>query len=306
MRLSFESNPSVYVVMNPVSGTNEPEIVREKIRSTLDERHLSYEIYETTGKENLKETIQEAVQAGYRVFLAVGGDGTIAAVANGLAGTGLPLVIIPNGTWNGLARNLDIPLRLDQAVDLIFQEHEIREIDALEVDGQYYLLNVSAGLGSRSMTNVKREEKRRLGVFYDLRNAIKQLLGFQSFRFEVKVDGKPSRFRASEVVVANIRSIALKSVQLDPEIRMDDRKMHLCRIYAESARDYFGIALSMITGRQQQDWRVRCLDSFQEVEIRCNHRLPVQADGDLIGYLPLRVKLGCSVVRIVTPVSAQL
>ena len=112
MRQSFESNPSVYVVMNPVSGTNEPEIVREKIRSTLDERHLSYEIYETTGKENLKETIQEAVQAGYRVFLAVGGDGTIAAVANGLAGTGLPLVIIPNGTWNGLARNLDIPLHL--------------------------------------------------------------------------------------------------------------------------------------------------------------------------------------------------
>jgi YegS/Rv2252/BmrU family lipid kinase len=291
--------------MNPVSGTNSPESVRQTIESTLEEHNLTFEVYETSGNEDLKEIIRRAAQNGFRIFLSAGGDGTIAALANALTGTDIPFVIIPNGTWNGLARSLEIPLQIDQALNLMFQEHEIREIDALEVDGQFYLLNVSAGLGSRAMTDVNREDKRRLGIFYDLWNAFNQLMGFQTFRFEVKVDGALLRFRASEVMVANCRNIALKSVQLDPEIRMDDGKMHLCRIQARSVRDYFGIAFSMIAGKQQEDWRFLCLDATQEVEIRCNHRLPVQADGDLIGYLPIKVKLARKAVRIVTPIDAQ-
>ena len=306
MRLNFESNPRVYVVMNPVAGTNPPKTVRETVQSVLSEHHLSCEIYETTGKENLKKIIHDAVKEGFEIFLAVGGDGTIAAVANGLVGTNIPFVVIPAGTWNALARNLEIPLQIEQALGLMFQEHQISEIDAMEVDGNHYILNISAGLASQSMMETKREEKRRFGKLYDLVKGVKHLLGFHPFQFDVVVDGKETRFRASEIMVANCRIVGLKALELDPDIRMDDGRMHVCRIYAKSLRDYVSVTLSMLTGRQEQDWRVFCLDAYKEVEIRCKHKLPVQADGDLIGNLPMKVKLRIKAVRIVTPVAAQL
>ncbi len=306
MQLDLESNPRVYVVMNPVSGTNDPETVRETVRSVLREHRLDCEIYETTGKENLKEIIRTAVQDGYQIFLAVGGDGTIAAVANGLVGTNIPFAIVPAGTWNALARNLDIPLQIDQALNLIFQEHQVRAIDAMQVGDNCYVLNISAGIGSRTMSFVTREDKRRFGKFYDLWNGLHHMLSYQSFAFDVTVDGKHTRFRASEVMVANCRIVALKALELDPKIRMDDGVMHVCRIYAQSLRDYLSVTYSMLTGKQRQDWRVFCLDAFDEVEIQCRHRLPVQADGDLIGYLPLKVKLRPKAVRIVTPVDVKV
>lgn len=306
MRLNLEEHPRVYVVMNPVSGTNDPEAVRGAIQTMLKEHELDCHLYETTGEENLRDIVQQAIRDGYRLFLSVGGDGTIAAVANALVGTDIPFVVIPNGTWNGLARSLDIPLQLDGALGLMFEEHEVREVDALEVDGQCYLLNVSAGVGSHTMVDVKRDEKRRLGIFYDILNGFNQLVGFQPYRFDVTVDGKHTSFRAAEVMVANVRNIALKAIELDPKIRMDDGKMHVCRIYASSLADYLSVGLSMVTGKQAQDWRVSCLDAFEEVEIRSRHKLPVQADGDLIGYLPLKVRLRKKAVRIVTPVNAQL
>lgn len=306
MMLNFEENPKVYVIMNPVAGTNAPETVRETVQSALKEHQLACEIYETTGKENVKDIIRKAIQEGYEIFLAVGGDGTIAAVANGLVGTNIPFAIVPAGTWNALARNLDIPLQLDQALALMFQEHQIRDIDAMQIGDNAYILNISAGIGSRAMSFVTREDKRRFGKFYDLWNGLHHILSFQSFRFDITADGKHSRLRASEIMVANCRIVALKQIELDPEIRMDDGKIHVCRIYAKNLGDYLSVTWSMLTGKQKQDWRVFCLDVFDEVEIHCKHRLPVQADGDLIGYLPLKVKLRPKAVRIVTPVNAQV
>lgn len=306
MQLDVEGNRRVYVVMNPVAGTNAPEVVRETVQTALTEHRFECEIYETTGKEDVKKIVRTAIREGYQLFMAVGGDGTIAAVANGLVGTGIPFVIVPAGTWNALARALDIPLQLDQALALMFQEHLVREIDAMQVGDNSYVLNISAGIGSRTMTSVTREDKRRFGKLYDLWNGLRHLLNYQSFRFDVTLDGKHERLRASEIMVANCRIIGLKNIELDPEIRMDDGKLHLCRIYASSLRDYLSVAYSMLTGSQKQNWRVFCLDAFDEVEIRCRQRLPVQADGDLIGYLPLKVKLQPKAVRIVTPPDAKL
>jgi diacylglycerol kinase (ATP) len=306
MQLDLEGNRKVYVIMNPVAGTNAPEVVREAVQNALTEQRFECEIYETTGKEDVKQIVRAAIREGYKLFMAVGGDGTIAAVANGLVGTGIPFVVIPAGTWNALARALDIPLQLDQALALMFQEHQVREIDMMQVGNNSYILNISAGIGSRTMTYVTREDKRRFGKFYDLWNGLHHILSYQDFRFDVTIDGKHQRLRASEIMVANCRIIALKAIELDPDIRMDDSKMHLCRIYASSLRDYLSLTYSMLTGRQKQDWRVRCIDAFDEVEIRSRHRLPIQADGDLIGYLPLKVKLQPKAVRIVTPVDAKL
>ena len=154
MQVDIQQKPKTYVVMNPVAGVSEPGTVREKIESALQARDIPLEIYETSGEEDIKQLVRDAVKKGFKLFISAGGDGTLSSVIDGLVGTEIPLVIIPTGTWNALARALDIPLQVDQAIDLLFQEHKIQTIDAMDVDGNYFVLSVSAGVGALGAGNV--------------------------------------------------------------------------------------------------------------------------------------------------------
>jgi len=306
MQVDIQQRPKTFVVINPVAGTTEAATVREKIQSALEAHDISFEIYETTPGSNPKQKVRDAVRQGFKLFIAAGGDGTLSSVASGLVDTHLPMVIIPTGTWNALARYLDIPLQFDQALELLFQEHSIRAVDVMQVEKEYYILNISTGLSSRFMGEVKRAEKRRFGKLVELWKGFSRLMEFPSFWFEVKIDGKLTRFRASEIMVANVRTIALKSLELDTDIHMDDGKLNVCRIYAKSLRDYLRLGISMLTGNQEKNWSVICVEALQDVEIRSHRNLQVQGDGDVIGRLPVTVKICPKAVSIVTPVSVRL
>jgi YegS/Rv2252/BmrU family lipid kinase len=306
-QVDIEQKPKTFVVLNPVAGVSEPGTVRERIESALNARDIPVEFYETTGKpeENIRQLVRDAVKRGFKLFISAGGDGTLSSVIDGLVGTDLPLVIIPTGTWNALARALDIPLQVDPAIDLVLREHKIQTIDAMQVGDDYFVLSVSSGIGALAINNVEREEKRRLGKLADVRKTISELLEFRAFPFEVKIDGKPTRFRASELLVANTSILAIKALQLDPSIRMDDGKLNVCRIYANSIGDYLNLAISMFRKDQKRNWNVLCVEAHEQVEIRSSQKLLVQADGEVIGYLPVTVKIRPKAIRIVTPVDAN-
>jgi len=301
MQVNIEQKLKTFIVVNPVAGVTQPEAVREKIESALQARDIPFEIYETKGDDNFRQIIRSAIQKGCRLVIAAGGDGTLSGVVDGLVDTQIPLLILPTGTWNALAQALDIPLQIDAALDLLFQEHHIQTIDAMKVDKNYFVLSISAGVGSRTMGDVKREEKRRFGRLADLRSAIVNLLEFRSHTFEVKIDGKFTKFWASELMVANSSILGLKILRLDPEIRMDDGKLNVCSIYANSIREYLRLATSMLGGDQQHRWNLSCVEALQEVEIHCREKLPVQGDGELIGRLPITVKIHPKAIQIVTP-----
>lgn len=305
MQVDIQQKPKTFIVVNPVAGATEAADVRGKIEAILKTYEFPYEIYETTPHESPREKVREAVRRGFKLVISSGGDGTLASVASGLVGTNIPMVVLPNGTWNALARNLDIPLQVDQALDLVFQEHSLCTIDVMQVADEYFLLNVSTGVGSRTMKNVKREDKRRLGRLADLWKAVTNMLDFPSYRFDVKIDGKSSVFYATELMVANSRIVGIKPLELDPNIHMDDGKLNVCRIYAKSLRDYFNLAISMLMGTQHDNLNVLCVEALDEVEINSNRKLLVQGDGDVIGRLPVTVKIHRQALSIVAPKHAE-
>jgi diacylglycerol kinase (ATP) len=307
MQVDIQQRPKTYVVLNPVAGVSEPVNVREKIESALQAHDFPMETYETTGgkDEDIKQLVRDAVSRGFKLFISAGGDGTLSSVIDGLVGSDIPLVIIPTGTWNALARALDIPLQVDQAIDLLFQPHRVQTIDAMDVAGNYFVLSVSAGIGALAMKDVERKDKRRLGKLADLRKAVAELLEFRSYPFEVRIDDTITRFRASELMVANTSILGIKALQLDPNIRMDDGKLNVCRIYANTVTEYLKLGWSMFRGDQKRNWNILCVEASNEVEIRSRQRLPVQGDGELIGRLPITVKIRPKAIQIITPPDAE-
>jgi diacylglycerol kinase (ATP) len=305
MQVNIQQKPKTYIVINPMAGASQPEAIHEKIEAAFQSRAIPFEIYETTGEEDLRQKVRNAVQKGFKLFVSAGGDGTLSGVIDGLVGTQIPLIILPTGTWNTVAQIMNIPLQIEPALELVFGDHTIRTVDALQVDKGFFILSVSAGVGSRTMEDVQRQEKRRFGKLVDLWKGIKQLMEFRSYLFDIKIDGQPVRFRASELLVANSASLGLKALQLDPNIRMDDGKLNVCRIYANTLGEYFKLAISLLRGDQKQNWNVFCMEATKEVEIRCREKLPVQGDGDIIGRLPVTVKIYPQAVQIVTPANSE-
>jgi diacylglycerol kinase family enzyme len=135
---------------------------------------------------------------------------------------------------------------------------------------------------------------------------VAEMLEFRAFQFEVKIDGQLTRFRASELMVANTAILGIKALQLDPNIRMDDGKLNVCRIYANTLGEYLKLGASMLRRDQKRNWNVLCMEALEQVEIRSREKLPVQGDGELIGQLPVTVKIRPKAIRIVTPVNVQM
>jgi YegS/Rv2252/BmrU family lipid kinase len=301
MQTKIEKSLRTFVVLNPVAGQKEAEDVEQALESRLREQHAEFEICRTKPGDDVRAVAEEAVRRGYNVVVAAGGDGTVSSVASALVNKDAVLGIIPSGTWNSLARNLNIPLDIGQAMDLIVQDHDVRTIDVLEVDGSFFTLNVSAGLGAVIMQKLEREDIRKLGRFTFLFKGALRLLGHSPFKYTVRVNGRTTTFRASELIVANCGIVGAKNIRLDPDIHMDDGKFNVCRIYARSLRDYLSLGISMVIGRQKQDPRVVCWEGTDEIRIESRQRIPVQGDGEQAGYLPVTVKLRPRALSIIIP-----
>src|SRR5215216_1094100 len=199
----MEIRLKTFVVQNPVSGLSDAPTIHEKFQQAMNEHQIPFEIYETTGKEDLGDVVQTAIKNGFERFVAAGGDGTISGVASGLVNTKVPLVIVPTGTVNALARELQIPFALDEAIRWWVEGGHSKFIDVIEARKRYYLLNVSAGTSAGIMKEAKREHIHRFGVLVYLWQALKRVTDVPTHRFQLLVDGKQVQFRASEVMIAN-------------------------------------------------------------------------------------------------------
>ena len=146
--------------------------------------------------ESLFEQVRDAVASGCDLVVAAGGDGTVSAVADALAGGQVPLGIVPLGTANVLAGELGIPFDLDLACALLAGDHAFAKIDAMELRGKHYVTQVGVGLDAEMIRDTPDEHKRRFGRVAYLWTAAARLLGARSRRFTLTVrrgDDPPPR-----------------------------------------------------------------------------------------------------------------
>ena len=125
-------------------------------------------------------------------MIAAGGDGTVVGVANGLVNSPVPLGILPLGTGNDLARVLGVPLKVDEALDLLVGDHLIIEADALKVGDRYFFSNVSVGITPQVMGETKSAQKKRFGLLAYLWTMIRRSNLFQLHRYTLTIDGQPA------------------------------------------------------------------------------------------------------------------
>jgi YegS/Rv2252/BmrU family lipid kinase len=290
-----------FVVLNSDAGRGRTNGFEEALAAHL--ANHSYVLVETSRREAIGRDVRAAIGRGFDLVLAAGGDGTVSSVADGVAGTGIPLGVIPMGTTNSLANELGIPSDVGSALNLVTGPSVKRRIDGMRVNGRFCLLNVGVGLSPQVMSDAEPEEKHRFGWLAYAAAAAQDVLGSRSSLFDLEVDGERLKVQASEVLVLNSGVLGDPSIRWARGIELDDGRLDLCIVNVRDALDYARVGMRLLFGRPWFDGHpaVRCFPVRRRVRIRTPSPRRVQADGDVIGMTPATVELIPKAIDILVP-----
>ena len=291
---------NVFVALNRAAGQTVCEQVRESLDSHLRSSRMSYNIHETQKGENLGEIVRDAMRQGFDIAVAAGGDGTVSAVIDGIAGSPVPLGIVPTGTGNLIARELSIPEEIDDAVRLIAGTPQSRKIDAMKIGGRVFVLNASIGVSATVISDTTRKSKKYLGRIAYFFTTILKIFTLKRRQIVVTVDGIGQEYRAIEAAIMNCGILAKMLYPKAPEIRIDDGYLDILILGTKPFRDYPLYLFGILAGRTP-DIISRFIKVRRNVAIRSDVPLKVQADGDMIGTTPLEIEVMPSAVTVLVP-----
>jgi YegS/Rv2252/BmrU family lipid kinase len=248
--------------------------------------------------------ISEGRGRQYDIVFALGGDGTVMEIAGALAGSGIPIGVLPGGTGNLLARALGISRDIEKAVKALM-EGEVKQIDLGVVKGQRFAVAAGVGIDAAMVAETPAWMKRRLGVFsYTIiatKAALRAVLFRQFFLARVEVDGEIVERRAAAVLFANFGSILEERLTFGPDISIDDGMLDCCIFSPSNLWDAMRI-MWRVTRRDFRPDRALLYRKGTRFSLETVPVLPMQADGELLGVTPAVITVEPLAAHLLMPV----
>lgn len=292
---------SVVVIVNSSSGAAADDESGKQLGDALRSRRLNWEIWLARDGRELGVLAQKAAASDFAIVVAGGGDGTLNAVASRLAGTEKLFGVLPLGTLNHFAKDLNIPLELNAAVDNIVAGHAT-SVDLGEVNGQVFLNNSSIGLYPKMV--VRREIQQKHGrpkwiaFFSALLRTFKQ---YVAFRVHVTADGRRFTRRTPVLFVGN-NEYQIEGDSLGARRSLDTGR--LC-LYVLHNTGSWGLLKFAWRALWRRAWQSKDFDALQarQIEVETKRkRVPVAVDGEVAEMAtPLRYKIRAGALKVIVP-----
>lgn len=270
---------NILFVINPTSGRQDNDNLLEFIKEKAHKYKFNYKITETTG-ENDQQRIKNYIQKyDPNIVIAAGGDGTVNLVAQVLIHTNIVLGILPLGSANGMAVELGMPLRINNALESILTASS-KNIDILEINNQYISLHLSdIGMNARIIKRFEKEGVR--GLYGYAKQFFKELRKPKRFYCTITLDGQTYTEKTLMVVLANATTYGTRAV-VNPTGKLDDEKFEIVIIKPYPKWYIFKMFLAFFTGNLDKLRKVKILQGKDcKIEFSKPHEL--QIDGDLVG-----------------------
>ena len=302
------AKPRAGIVVNPSkSGIEEFKATAQAI--CRQERWEPPLFFDSEPDDPGAAATREALAQRVDLVIAAGGDGTVRAVAETLVNSDTPMGIIPMGTGNLLARNLNLPLDSHEWALRVALWGRDSDIDVAylrtEPDGEESAFTVMAGIGydAAVMADTDPEAKDRRGWFAYVEAGSRKLTG-QRTRVQIAYDDAPEEDRrVRSVLVGNCGKVQ-GGVQLIAGAEVDDGKLDVLSVTPKNVAQWIGV-VAAVMGRQRKGPHTS-VQQCEKVVIRADEEMDVQMDGDPIGttdYLEVRVDHLALAVR--TPTAEQ-
>jgi diacylglycerol kinase family enzyme len=284
------------VVVHP--GKVDPRGFRTEVLGAMTARGWAEPLwFETTPDDTGERQARTAVEAGADLLLVSGGDGTVTACAGGVAGSEIPLGVLPTGTGNLFARNLGLPLHLEQALDVALDGAQ-RRVDVGVANGRPFIVMAGLGFDAEMLAGTSEELKRLAGWGAYALSAVQHLWDLPT-RVVLRADGGPPIRRwAAGVVVGNVGSLQ-GHLRLLPDAVPDDGVLDAVVLTAWGVIGWLGLFADVLLLRRKTALLTRL--PFRELCVTSRRARPWEIDGDVMGsalQLTVSVRPGSLLVRV--------
>jgi diacylglycerol kinase (ATP) len=296
-RPSMEGTPPrkrAAVIVNPTKF-DQPEQVRETVTHVCERNGWAPPLWiETTEDDPGTGQATRALEQGVDLVCPLGGDGTVRAVAAALVGHDVPMGLLPGGTGNLMARNLDLPVdSLEEALQVALtgrDKHvDVGTINVL-VPGEtqdaakdyYFLVMAGIGFDADVMADIDEDLKAKMGWAAYVVSGLKNVNGSR-FGVDLSFDGArvSTHRRVRSVLIGNCGKVQM-GVELLPDAQLDDGQLDALLISPTGVVGWAGVIGSIATKNRIGHKRLES-QSFQTLSVRLHHPEIVQLDGDPIG-----------------------
>jgi YegS/Rv2252/BmrU family lipid kinase len=286
-------------VVNPTKVSS-PAALRQRAETFMSRAGWEPPLWlETTEDDPGVGMCKQAVEEGCTVVFVCGGDGTVMAAATALSGTDVPMAILPLGTGNLLARNLDLPLDDEPAALRIGVHGATREIDVGAIEGKRFVVMAGLGFDAAIMRDAPEKLKKTVGWPAYIVSGAKHMRG-RRISVTITIDGgEPIERHVRTVLVGNVGKLQ-GGLLLLPNARPDDGVLDIAVLAPRNALDW-----ARLTGRvlRRKDVPDRRMERFQgkHVVIEASRPQPRQLDGDLIEdgqTMDIEIEAGALAVRV--------
>lgn len=287
----------VLLVVNP--GARRAARRAPVVQAALAARGVTCDVAPTERAGHAAE-IARARAAAYDAVFTLGGDGTAMEVVGALAGTHIPVGIVPGGTGNLIARTLGIPLRARHAVAALLAA-DVADVDLGRLgDGRRFAFAAGVGIDAAMIERTPAALKRRIGVMAYAITAARAVLRRETFRVRVTVDGRVEEHDAAAVMVANFGAVLNELITLGPGIRHDDGLLDVCIFSPRGFLDSLRIMWRLWRHDFREDPALHYLPG-RTIRVEAIPPRVAQADGELVGETPLEIQVEPLAARMLRP-----
>lgn len=206
-------------IVNPISGIGRQKKIEKVLKDNLDQDRFDYRVVYTERVHHGTELARQAAENGAECIVAVGGDGSVNDVVQGLRGTDVRLGIIPCGSGNGLARTLRLPLLPALAVQVLNQQYE-ETIDTIDINGRILSVNASGvGFDAYIARLMHAAKTRGLAAYTNL--IVREYASYKNQDYTLTVDGRTFERNAWLIAVANSQQYG-NNLTVAPKAKLND------------------------------------------------------------------------------------
>jgi YegS/Rv2252/BmrU family lipid kinase len=312
----------VALIYNPVSGqysARRAAAVQDAL-AALRAAGVSAEILESATSAGATAHTEEAVRRGCDAVLACGGDGTVHAILQSLVGTPVALGVIPLGTANALAADLGLIGSPEKVAGLLLRATPARipvgrihfHDSAGNPVSRYFIVAAGIGADAQLMYRMDARLKRRFGYALYMVEAFRVWAthSFPLFEatFTTNGSGAPRMVEASQLLAVRVRSFGGVLRELAPGATLRTGSLQLLAFKTQSRLRFLRFLLAVLFRRHTFSGEIELLE-VASVECRARKgstaRLFVEADGEVLGSLPVRIEVVPQALTLLIPPNAQ-
>lgn len=274
-------------IINPKSGTDNKASMPELIDKIIDKNHFQVDLRWVKEFGDAQRFGQEAVEKNYDGAIAIGGDGTVNGVASALIGSQTAMAVVPCGSGNGLARHLNLPLKVSKALEVI-NEDRVKEFDYGTLNGQPFVC--TCGLGFDAQVAYKFACAGKRGFTTYVKEALSQYISYDGENIELDLDGKIVKEKAFVVACCNAAQYGNNSF-IAPHAGMQDGMLDVTVISPFRFYSVPVMGLRLFMGNIDKNHHVRIYRA-RNIKIVREKAGPMHIDGDPI-TMPTHLEVNC-------------